>query len=148
VALLAEAGQHRAGPVDVAEEIGLQHSPEGLGWGCLQQAEQVDTGVVDPDVDSTEPLHGTAGQLGDGRLVGHVGGHGQGLAAGCLALPCQVLQGIGPACGQHHPCPSVGERQPGRPADPAGGAGDHDHRTIELPAHADHPLPETRTVPV
>jgi hypothetical protein len=40
-------GQHRAGPVDVAEEVGLQHLPEGLGWGCLQQAEQVDTGVVD-----------------------------------------------------------------------------------------------------
>jgi hypothetical protein len=25
---------------------------------------------------TTEPLHGTSGQLGHGRLVGHVGGHG------------------------------------------------------------------------
>jgi hypothetical protein len=109
VALLAEAGQHRPGPVHVAEEIGLQYPPEGLGWSRLQQAEQVDTGVVDPDVESTEPLHGTSGQLGHGRLVGGVGGHGQGLAAGCLALPCQFLQGVDPARGQHHPRPPLGE---------------------------------------
>jgi hypothetical protein len=45
-------------------------------------------------------------------LVGDIGGYSQGLAAGRLTLPCQLLQG------------------------------DHDHRTIELPAHADHPLPQ------
>jgi len=31
---------------------------------------------------------------------------------------CQFLQDIGPARGHHHPRPSLGERTPGRPADP------------------------------
>jgi hypothetical protein len=51
----AGSGQHRSGPMDVAEEVGLQHPPERLGRGRLQRAEQVDTGVVDPDVDAAEP---------------------------------------------------------------------------------------------
>jgi hypothetical protein len=127
--------------VDVAEEIGLQHLPEGLGRGCLQRAEQIDTGVVNPDVDTTEPLDRTMGQLGDHRLVRHISGHGEGLAAGRLALPCQLLQGLGPSCGQHHPRAPLGERKPGCPADPAGGASDDNHGTIKLPAHAEHPLP-------
>jgi hypothetical protein len=141
VALLAKVGQHGTGPVDVAEEVGLQHLPEGLGRGCLQRAEQVDAGVVDPDVDAAEPLDGTSGQLGHCCLVGHVGGHGQGLAARRLTVPRQRFQGTGPSRGQHHPRPPVSEGESGRPADPTGGTGDHDHRTIELPAHAEHPPP-------
>src|SRR5215218_1170866 len=147
VALVAEPGQYRTGPVGVAEEVGLQHPPEGRRWDCLQRAEQVDTGVVDPDVDPTEPLDRTSGQLGDCCLVGDISGYGQGLAAGRLALPCQLLEGAGPSCGHYYPCSAFGECKPGCPADPAGGAGDHDHRTVEPLSHADHPLSQLRTVP-
>jgi hypothetical protein len=91
VALLAEAGQHRPGAVDVAEQVGLQHPPERVGRGRLQRAGQVDTGVLDPDIDAAEPLD-RVGQFGHGRRVSHVGGHGQSRAAGRLAVPCQLLQ--------------------------------------------------------
>jgi len=73
--------------------------------------------VVDSDVDTTEPLDGTSGEVGHGRLVGHIGGCGQGLAANRLTLPCQVLQGIGPAGGHHYPAPPARRtqaRSPGR----------------------------------
>ena len=102
--------------------------PEGRGWGFLQQAEQVDTSVVDPDVDTTEPLDGTPGQLGHGRLVGHVGGYGQGLAAGCgIAVPVlpgrrPVVRPISPA----HPGRRTPARSPGRST---GGTG---HATAPL----------------
>ena len=52
---------------------------------------------------------GTAGELGHGRLVGHIGGHSQGLATGRLTFTCQLFQGIGPACGHHHPRPQLAE---------------------------------------
>jgi hypothetical protein len=44
---------------------------------------------------------------GDGRLAGYIGRHGQGLTAGRLALPRQLVQGVSR-------CPASTTRAPGR----------------------------------
>jgi hypothetical protein len=55
VALLAKAAHRDLRPVDVAEDVRLDHALPGLGRQVLEAAEDADAGVVEPDVDPAEP---------------------------------------------------------------------------------------------
>ena len=71
-ALGAHDGQHGAGDVHRAEQVGLDLCPEVLGGDLLEEPGVEVAGVVDEHVDAAEPLdgglHGRLGVLGAGDV--------------------------------------------------------------------------------
>ena len=72
-ALLPEARERRLRAVDHSEHVRLEDAPERLGRHLLEAAEDVDGGVVHPDVDATEPRDRGVAQALDGGLDVAVG---------------------------------------------------------------------------
>src|SRR5215210_2864202 len=94
--------QGRAGVVDLAEEVGLDHPPIDFGRNILEATVDHDADVVDPDVYPPELLDAPAGQLPHGPLVGYIRGDDERLPAKLLALAGDLPQDLFAPCGQHH----------------------------------------------
>jgi hypothetical protein len=110
----AQVRQRRAGHPDDAEHVDLEHPAPLVELVGLDRALGADAGVVDHDVDATEPL-GRGGHPGADRVVvGHVDGEA-GQSVGQVAGP-QVEDGDGGA-------PLGQQARRGQP-DPAGATGD------------------------
>jgi hypothetical protein len=90
-------------------------------WGADGRA----AGVVHPDVERAELGDGAFGEPLDGRVVGHVGRHGDRAAPEVAQLLRDAFDLFGPARGQEDGCAGLGEQVRDALADVAAGPG-HD----------------------
>jgi hypothetical protein len=100
--------------------------------GRLQRAGQVDTGVLDPDIDAAEPLD-RVGQFGHGR--GSVTSVGTARVAPPVAWQCRASSSRRrPVALSVAPAIPVRRTQAWSPGRSRWRASDHHHRAIQLPA--------------
>src|SRR5215210_411452 len=133
--------QGRAGVVDLAEEVGLDHPPIDFGRNILEATVDHDADVVDPDVYPPELLDAPAGQLPHGPLVGYIRGDDERLPAKLLALAGDLPQDLFAPCGQHHARALLGVQSRGGPSDPTRGTGHDYDRTLYLPRRGSRSVP-------
>ena len=129
--------------MDIAVQVSIDDPAEVLQGQVGEGGEHGHGGVVDPDVDAAEAVDGGGGQPFHRLRIGHVGGNGERVSgASPPALLSGGLQRL-PAPGRNHdPGALAGKGERGRLPNPAGGAGNHDDKVLEL-AHM-HRLPDAK----
>jgi hypothetical protein len=127
--------QCRLHPVDLAEQVDIDDSPQFLRRHLLDGAVGADPGVVDPGVDPAERPHGALGEGLDLPVVGYIGRHGQASPAEALHLADQRVERGPAACGEDDARAAVREQARSLPPDAGPCAGDDDYLLCERPRH-------------
>jgi hypothetical protein len=133
--LLTELSHGHPSPVNVAEEIGLDHPAPGFHGNGLEPAKGPDPGIVEPDIDAPVALEGTAAEFLDLSFLRNIGRHDEGRAAEGLAFTRRFLEHLGPAGRQHDGIATPGKGLRGGTADAAGSAGDDDDASVAAGRH-------------
>jgi hypothetical protein len=121
---------------DQAEDVQVELLVEVVGGHVLQRGKLVHAGVVDQDVDPPERPLGLAEQSADVGLLGHVGLHGDGLAAAAGDLRNHP---VGPVLAgrvvDHHGRPLGRQVLGDGSSDSLGCAGDDGDLTVQFLRH-------------
>jgi hypothetical protein len=123
-ALGPELPERGARHIRRAEQVGDDHPFEDVRRDVLEFPVRHDRRRVHPHVDAPESVDGRDGELLDVLGAGHVGRHGQRIAAAPRRHRVQIRL---PAGGEHEAITPFGERQRRRPTDAAGRTGHHHH---------------------
>lgn len=91
-ALLPEVRQHGVGPVDLAEQVHLHHTPVRSDRRHVEAPDRADAHVIEPHVDGAEALDRRGDELAHRVGVSHVRRHDERLRPKRTALGRDILE--------------------------------------------------------
>jgi hypothetical protein len=125
--------------VDRAEEIGLDHLAVEIVRRFLEEREEGDARVVDPDVNAAVLLHHLLGQFAHRALIAHIGGDRHAAPAELDAFGRHFAQQLRAAGGDDDPRALAGERMGRRAPNPARRTDDNDNGIPQTARHGRPP---------
>ncbi|MCY1532766.1 hypothetical protein D9M68_680550 [compost metagenome] len=137
-ALRLHARQHGGDAVEHALDVDVDGAVPLVDLELVQRRQRHHARVVDQHVDAAEGLDGGGGELFQIGALGHVGGDGDGFAAGLADLGDDLVEPVGAAGREHHLGAARGQVARRRFAQAAAGTGDDGNLALDVVLNGGH----------